>query len=114
MSEVAPSSKQPSKKDLETLISSNLSKIAALDSAKQHRLSPSIGSPSSNKNGKIDIAQSVLAELRGRQKPPPRPSEPPKIPQHQQQLQQPQQHPQQQQQQQKLPLKPSTTFIQSQ
>jgi hypothetical protein len=108
---------QPSKKDLETLISSNLSKIAAIhttsnnnnantvNNTKNNTLVPSKQNThsssslfrsascassvphtrpeSSNQNGKLDFSQSVLAELRGRQKPPPRPTEPPKLQQKQ-------------------------------
>lgn len=103
---------QPSKKDLDTLISSNLSKIAAIHTAsnnnnantvnntKNNTFVPSKQSNHStnlfrsascassvpltrqqpvNQNGKLDFSQSVLAELRGRQKPPPRPTEPPKL-----------------------------------
>ena len=103
---------QPSKKDLETLISSNLSKIAAIHTAsnnnnanivnntKNNTFVPSKHNTHSsslfrsascassvpltrqqavNQNGKLDFSQSVLAELRGRQKPPPRPTEPPKL-----------------------------------
>lgn len=77
-------SKEPTKRDLDSLISSNLSKIVTLQTCTKPvtRVDSSLGQTGSKSPlvRKINISDSILSELRGKQKvPPPRPSESPKL-----------------------------------
>jgi hypothetical protein len=77
-------SKEPTKRDLDSLISSNLSKIASLQTS--HKPVPRVD-PNPGQTGmkgpqgkKFNISDSILSELRGKQKPPPpRPAESAKL-----------------------------------